>query len=398
MTRFGVFAILTALACATLFFGCGEDSPTDPGLEGINADPDTVLALLSHCYSLMDSPGYEAILDSGYQFIPNPANVDWRWPNESWDLQTELGIAGMMFNKRYNQRGQRVNRIQLELSERSTVVDSATYNGKPPAETWYKTTAFVDLLVVIEDPDNEEGVINFVVLSDQVFTVRPDPNHEGCWLIYRQEDQEPIHKSGAVPDRGTESSSWGSVKTLFRCPSPAAIVTDDFVRAYSQMDSVGYTALFDPAFQFELLDSEVDPDSPNPWWDLDTELAIAGTMFNARYNDAGQRVERILLELTERTTTTDTTPYPGKPEGETWHRVTTFVDLLVVVEDPDDEEGVINFVVLSDQIFVIRPDPSREVCWLVYWQEDQEPINKNGAVPDRRTESSSWGAVKDMFR
>ena len=401
MTRFGAFPILTVLACAILFFGCDEDLPTDLEPDPAESCPDSISLIteeLQHVYSTMDIVGYAALFDPDYRFELLDWEVDPDNPNPWWNLDTELGIAGIMFNGRYNDAGQRVNRIQIDLTERTTVIDTTSYPGKPEGETWYEVTTFVDLLVVVEDPDDEEGVINFVVLSDQVFTVGPDPDRERCWLIYRQKDQEPINKSGAVPDCGTESSSWGSVKRLFRCSSPAAIVSDDLVRAYTATDSAGYAALFDPAYRFELLDSEVDPDVPNPWWDLDTELDIAGTMFNGRYNDAGQRVNRIQIDLTERTTVIDTTSYPGKPAGEAWYQVITFVDLLVVVEDPDDEEGVINFVVLSDQLFTVRPDPDRERCWLIYKQEDQEPINKSGAVPDRGTESSSWSAVKSMFR
>jgi len=182
------------------------------------------------------------------------------------------------------------------------------------------------------------------------------------------------------------------------CPDSISLITEELPRVYSTMDSIGYAAPFDPDYRFVLLDPEVDPDDPNPRWDRDTELDIAGTMFNARYNDAGQRVNRIQIELTERTTVIDTTSYPGKPEGETWYKVTTYVDLLFVVEDPDDEEGVINFVVLSDQVFIVQPDPAREGCWLIYKQEDQEPINKSSAVPDRGTDETSWGSVKSMFR
>ncbi len=182
------------------------------------------------------------------------------------------------------------------------------------------------------------------------------------------------------------------------CPNRTELITEELPRVYAAMDSAGYAALFDPDYRFELLDSEVDPDSPNPWWNLVTELDIAGRMFNARYNDTGQRVVGIQLSLTDRTTVVDTTSYPGKPEGETWYKVTAFVDLVVVVEDPNDDEGVINFVVLSDQLLVVRPDPENDGCWLIYKQEDQEPINKNGALPGRRTEEASWGAVKSLFR
>ena len=70
------------------------------------------------------------------------------------------------------------------------MVDNTRYPDKPTGATWYLVTVFVDLLVVVEDPDDEEGVINFIVLSDQIFTVKPDTEDAGLWVIYKQEDQE----------------------------------------------------------------------------------------------------------------------------------------------------------------------------------------------------------------
>ncbi|MFH1279214.1 MAG: carboxypeptidase-like regulatory domain-containing protein [Candidatus Eisenbacteria bacterium] len=177
--------------------------------------------------------------------------------------------------------------------------------------------------------------------------------------------------------------------------TPAAIITEDLPTAYSREDSVQYAALLDSRYRFELLTWEVDPNDPNPWWDLTEELRIAGNMFSHRYNDDHQRVDRIKLEMTERSMTPLVDVYPDQPGGETWHEVTALVDLLVVVEDPDDVDGVINFVVTSDQIFVVRPDPGHEGRYLIYRQTDQEPINK---TPKPGTETSTWGSVKGLFR
>ena len=103
------------------------------------------------------------------------------------------------------------------------------------------------------------------------------------------------------------------------------LITEYLEHVYATMDSSGYEEALDEPYLFELLESEIDPDDPTEWWDKGEELDIAGRMFNARYNDAGQRVERIVLDLTDRTTVVDNTNYPDKPPGATWYQVTAFV-------------------------------------------------------------------------
>lgn len=179
--------------------------------------------------------------------------------------------------------------------------------------------------------------------------------------------------------------------------TPAELITQYFPAVYSQMDSTAYAGLLDPSYLFELLPFSPDPTDPPAWWDLTEEMAIAGNMFSGRLNNDGQKVDRITLSMTVKTNLVDNTPYPNKPEGEAWHKVTAFVDLLVVVEDPRDPEGVINYVVSSDQIFTVRPDPSHDDGWIVYKQTDQEPINKTGDS-EASTQSESWSGVKSLFR
>lgn len=177
--------------------------------------------------------------------------------------------------------------------------------------------------------------------------------------------------------------------------TPGEAVTVDLPLAYNRADSTLYALLLDSRYRFHLLPQDVDPNDPNDWWELAEELKIAGNMFNARYNDDGQRVDRIRLDQTERSTTPIVDSLPDQPGGETWYEVVVFVDLLVVVEDPLDPEGVVNFIVASDQIFVVRPYPGQEGRYLIYSQEDRQPINK-APVPD--TEESTWGMLKSLFR
>lgn len=153
------------------------------------------------------------------------------------------------------------------------------------------------------------------------------------------------------------------------------LITKYLPTAYTQMDSIAYDEALDEAYIFELLPDDEDPSAPPEWWDRIEELRVAGNMFGARYNNHDQKVERITLSMTVKTDAVDNTNYPGKPPTEIWYKITAFVDLLVVVEDPSDIEGVVNYVVSSDQIFTVRPDPDADSLWVIYKQADQEPIN-----------------------
>jgi hypothetical protein len=166
--------------------------------------------------------------------------------------------------------------------------------------------------------------------------------------------------------------------------SPEAMITHHFVNAYVEMDSASYASLLDSSYTFELLDYEPDPDFPQGWWDRAEELAIAGNMFKGRSNPEGQFVADIDLALQIKSSVVDNTRYPEKPEGEVWKKITTFVDLRVIADDPQDPSGTISFIVNSEQIFIVRPDPAHASRYLVYRQIDQPSINK--ATPEARTD------------
>ncbi|MFH1313218.1 MAG: hypothetical protein ABIJ00_08320 [Candidatus Eisenbacteria bacterium] len=220
-----LFSVVLTIA---LFIGCdsGEGDPEDivgpdPGYNEPDRSSPTKLVTeyFPWAYTTMDSIAYEAALDEAYVFVPIPGEVDPGDSNQVWGRFEELRIAGIMFNARYNSNGQRLTMINLGMTERLNVVDQTDYPDKPQDEEWRKITVLVDLLVVVEDPSDPEGVVNFIVIANQIFVVRPDPDYVGKWVIYRQIDQEPINKisSDAVTPRpATETSSWSRVKSLFR--------------------------------------------------------------------------------------------------------------------------------------------------------------------------------------
>jgi hypothetical protein len=96
----------------------------------------------------------------------------------------------------------------------------------------------------------------------------------------------------------------------------------------------------------------------------------------------------------------DTAYYPDKPAGESWYRVTTFVDLFLLADNPNalDGSGITNLVVNSEQDFVLRRDPGGSGRYLVCRQMDLEPIRKSDAVRANAVEEASWGKLKKLFR
>jgi hypothetical protein len=180
--------------------------------------------------------------------------------------------------------------------------------------------------------------------------------------------------------------------------TPGAMIERDFSAAYSTRDSLRYAFLLDSRYRFTPVPDDIDPEDPFEYWTLDEELAIAGRMFAGRANPRGQSVNRIKLVLDVKSSVVDDTSDPERPPGEIWHKTTTFVDLLVTVDDPRDPEGIMHYVVLSDQVFVTRPDPARADRHLVVRQEDRHPINRMPKDFARGTESSTWGSIKMLWR
>jgi hypothetical protein len=181
-------------------------------------------------------------------------------------------------------------------------------------------------------------------------------------------------------------------------PETPGMSIESFARAYTVMDSIAYASYLDEDYTFELLPHDVDPNDPLGYWDRNEELDIAGNMFHGRFNSRGQQVVRILLDLDVKQSVVDTNRYLEKPEGEVWYRTTCFVDLLVLVNDPNDPIGVMNLVVRTNQVFIQRPDPSGAERYVMYKQIDQPPINKESASHAEETEETTWGSIKYLFR
>jgi hypothetical protein len=181
--------------------------------------------------------------------------------------------------------------------------------------------------------------------------------------------------------------------------SPIAFLVD-FATAYTFRDSTGYAALLDSGYAFELIPGEIEEEDSTGTLDRVEELRIAGNMFEKRVDAEGRSLRDLALRFILKGTVLDETPYPGKPSEETWLRVTTFADLLVVVNDPNEPLGYFPLTVASEQIFVLRRDPAGSGRLLVVRQIDRPAGGKaaGSASSPAAADLVSWGSVKRFFR
>lgn len=184
----------------------------------------------------------------------------------------------------------------------------------------------------------------------------------GCFLSPSEGDKDP----------GPEPIDSGFSRT-----TPESLLTVFFEEAYNGQDSTEYDSMLDSHFEFENLpDDPDDPLSGVTVWDKPEELRIAGRMFSGWQNRNGVRVLDIDLNITFLGQTESTDFFQDQPDGETWYKCVTEVDLTVVTQDPtaNDGSGIINRVVFSNQDFVVRPDPDDADLWVIRRQLDRPPI------------------------
>ena len=171
---------------------------------------------------------------------------------------------------------------------------------------------------------------------------------------------------------------------------------EELEAAWTEQDSAAYAWLLDSRFEFENW-PEPGMDTGETW-SVEEDLRIAGNMFALRANNDGRRVEGISLQFDLRSSTDLPADYPGIPPGETWHEARALAELIVVVEDPTSADGFTNFVVVRDQVFIVRPSPHMTGRYRIMRHEEQEPLRKNGLSGPPATEDASWGAIKNLWR
>lgn len=181
----------------------------------------------------------------------------------------------------------------------------------------------------------------------------------GCILSPGDKDKDKIEDEPEV-GRGT----------------PEVLLEEYLEDAYSRQDSTAYERMLDSRYEFELLPDSVDVTTVETW-DRAEDLRIAGRMFSGWTNPEGIKVLGIDLEMSFQAKTVSTDFFQDQPDGQTWYRCVTEVDLKVITQDPtaNDGSGIINRVVFSNQDFIVRPDADDADQWTIRRQIDREPIS-----------------------
>ena len=195
-------------------------------------------------------------------------------------------------------------------------------------------------------------------------------------------------------DDDSPTSPKGSTVIGPVASSPESLLAVVLENAYNSRDSTAYAAMLDSLYEFELLPDDPEDTLHVETWDWANELRIAGRMFSGWENPDGVKVLSIYLDCRFLDKVVASGDFQDQPEGETWYRARTEVDLVVITKDPSasDGSGIVVRMLFSPQKFIVRPDPDKPGLWVIREQSDQLPITKRG------TGQVSWGAIKSLFQ
>ncbi len=149
--------------------------------------------------------------------------------------------------------------------------------------------------------------------------------------------------------------------------TPTELLETWFPDAYNTKDSVRYDQMLLPEFQFEFLLADAETLRARPdggglepgqnYWGRTSDLRSTGAMF--RSSNVGQ----ITLDIRAQ----DPTP---STDCDACVEVRSEVTLSVTT-DPGAADPLI-FLVNSDQVFILRPDPGDSTLWVIFRQFDVE--------------------------
>ena len=165
--------------------------------------------------------------------------------------------------------------------------------------------------------------------------------------------------------------------------NPTQLLTQYFDHAYTEQDSVLYSAMLDEAFTFTFLqedaDSLRDVLGEDNSWGKTLDLQSTGWLFRS------PDVTGITLNFVINGELPDTSCVGCQ-------RIETFVTLRV--ETVGDGVEPLIFTVDSPQTFVVKPDPSDSTQLVILQQIDRRGNLKAASLA---TEGTSWGKIKGLF-
>jgi hypothetical protein len=169
--------------------------------------------------------------------------------------------------------------------------------------------------------------------------------------------------------------------------TPSELLNSFFKAAYTGQDSALYALMLDEAFTFRFLEEDADSlgdliDEDNSWG-KSADLASTYEMFG----DPG--ITGITLNFFVIDEVPDTSCVACR-------RVETTVALRV--ETVGDGTEPLIFAVDAPQTFIVKPDPSDSTAWVILRQIDQPSSLRIAGSATPRTEGTSWGKIKGLFR
>jgi hypothetical protein len=196
-----------------LITSCSDDDTTGPKdvLGPWPASEDSLIALFREAYTGKDLAAYLSLLDDGYVFQFQPADIDHLGLTSSYlDRAAEEDIATNMFSGQPAPGGQpAIGEIRWPVLEGVGSWEDS-YN---PHHSGCQRRVF-NILMEIDRP----GDITLIIGGQQDFyvapcdTILPDGSAATAWRLQGQADL-----SYSIP-KGTESPTWGWVKATYRTP------------------------------------------------------------------------------------------------------------------------------------------------------------------------------------
>jgi len=208
--------LLTVLVSGVVMtIACGDDDSVIPKGPPVPAFKDLVekgdvLTNFELAYNQRRIDKYDQVLDANFTFFLSAEDVGGGLPSQ-WDRTTEVGVNIRLFDK--NNATLPCQSISLDVRTEEGVTWTPFNPASAPAETWYRTTLFYSFEIQINantfiPPPGAK--LEFVVRD-----AGPSGANPHRWQLVE------LHDLGgstlfAVGSSGTEGSSLGSVKALYR--------------------------------------------------------------------------------------------------------------------------------------------------------------------------------------
>lgn len=167
-----------------------------------------VLSNLELAYNRRNIVEFEKLLDVDFTFLLSEGDVNGGLPVQ-WDRSTEMTATTNLFSRTENPNWPLCTSIQMDVKFDDTL---AWIEIPGPGETWYTTTVFYEFLIEVE-PDT-----NFLPIpgAKSQFTVRNAGTDDAPrWQLLEWHDlgAGTLFASRVM---GTEETTWGGIKALYR--------------------------------------------------------------------------------------------------------------------------------------------------------------------------------------